>query len=216
MDKAIYLIVSLSLLSSSFADEPKKEASPAPSPAPVTQQIIYQLSAFDKVSISVYGEPDLETEQLITDTGEVFLPLLGAVKIGGMTVSDASKTIEKAFREERYLRKPVVTISIEDFAPKVVTVLGEVENPGSVTVPPGRNGLPIQIAIAEAGGFTGSARTTAVTVTRADAANLTAEDESGSLEINVDKLLDVQASSEAKASFFVFPDDVVFVPRRVF
>lgn len=175
-------------------------------------QIIYKLSAFDKVSITVYGQPDLETEQLITDTGEVFLPLLGGVEVGGLTVAEASKAIEKAFIDEEYLRKPVVTISIEEFAPKVVTVLGEVEDPGSVTIPPGRNGLPIQIAIAGAGGFTGSAKTNDVSVTRANPESETSANE----KVNVDKLLESRASDQAQNLFIVYPDDVIFVPRRVF
>jgi polysaccharide export outer membrane protein len=172
-------------------------------------KIVYRLAAFDKISISVYGEPDLSCQQLVSDNGTVFVPLLGPVAVGGLTVSEASELIERSFVEEEYLRKPVVTISIEEFAPKVVTVLGEVEDPGSVVIPPGRNGLPIQIAIAEAGGFTGTAKSTAVNVTRSDPAS----SRESSREVNVDRILQSRDGSDA---FIVHAGDVVFVPRRVF
>lgn len=80
--------------------------------------VIYRLSPFDKISVSVYGEPDLSSEQLISDSGTAFIPLIGPVKVGGKTVNEASKLIEKAFKEQEYLRRPLVTISIEKFSPK--------------------------------------------------------------------------------------------------
>ena len=100
---------------------------------------LYLLSPFDMVSISVYGQKDLSSSQRITDEGAVSVPLLGDILVGGNTVSQAQKLIERAFIEQLYLVNPVVTISIDEFSPKVVTVLGEVEKPGSIKIPPGRN-----------------------------------------------------------------------------
>ncbi len=174
-------------------------------------RVVYRLSSFDKISISVYGEPDLSCQQLVSDAGMVFIPLLGPVQVGGLTVSEASVLIEQSFIEQQYLRKPVVTISIEEFAPKLVTVLGEVERPGSVVIPPGRNGLPIQIAIAEAGGFTGVAKSAEVNVTRSDPDS---SRESRHV-VNVDKILQ-SSGNRADSAFTVRDGDVVFVPRRVF
>lgn len=175
------------------------------------KELIYRLAPFDKISLSVYGEPDLETEQLITDDGVAFIPLVGPLKLGGLTVSEASRLVERAFVEKEYLRRPVVTISIEEFAPKVVTVLGEVERPGNVNIPPGRNSLPIQIVIAEAGGFTGTAKSTDVKVARASTSS------SGKVNdlVNVDAILNSRKRGSGK-DYLVYTDDVVFVPRRVF
>jgi protein involved in polysaccharide export with SLBB domain len=105
----------------------------------------------------------------------------------------------------------VVTISIEAFSPKVVTVLGEVEEPGSIAIPEGRNGLPIQVAIAEAGGFTGAAQKTEVQLKRAA---LPSGDAGSSQVVNVSALL--QSNSKQKNSVLAGPDDVIFVPRRLF
>ena len=175
-------------------------------------EVVYQLSPFDLLKVTVYGENDLDSEQRISDKGMLSVPLLGEVSVGGLTVSSAAKRIESAFVSQQYLRHPIITISIIDFAPKVVTVLGEVQSPGSVEIPPGRNGIPVQIAIAGAGGFTGTAKTSEVNVTRAAAG----KSKKIRTVVNVDKILKSRRGSSSELGFSVRPDDVVFVPRRVF
>lgn len=173
---------------------------------------VYLLSPVDKLSISVYGEPDLSSDQRISDQGTVSIPLLGETRIGGLTVSDAQKQIEAAFIKQRYLVNPVVTINIEAFSSKVVTVLGEVEEPGSIAIPEGRNGLPLQVAIAEAGGFTGAAQKNEVTLRRATKPG---QGKAGdTLVVNVNDLL--QSKNRQTNVVYAGPDDVIFVPRRIF
>ena len=173
---------------------------------------VYLLSPVDKLSISVYGEPDLSSDQRISDQGTVSIPLLGETRIGGLTVSDAQKQIEAAFIKQRYLVNPVVTINIEAFSSKVVTVLGEVEEPGSIAIPEGRNGLPLQVAIAEAGGFTGAAQKNEVTLRRATKPGQ--EKAGDTLVVNVNDLL--QSKNRQTNVVYAGPDDVIFVPRRIF
>jgi polysaccharide export outer membrane protein len=176
------------------------------------ESTVYLLSPVDKLAISVYGEPDLSSEQRISDQGTVSIPLLGETRIGGLTVSDAQKQIEAAFIKQRYLVNPVVTINIEAFSLKVVTVLGEVEEPGSITIPEGRNGLPLQVAIAEAGGFTGAAQKNEVTLRRATKPGQ--EKAGDTLVVNVNDLL--QSKNRQTNVVYAAPDDVIFVPRRIF
>lgn len=179
----------------------------------VSSNMVYKLSPFDLVLVSVYGQEDLHSEQRISDQGHLLIPLLGEVPVGGRTVSEAAKSIEDSFVEEGYLRYPVVTISIKDFAPKVVTVLGEVENPGSVEIPPGRNGIPVQIAIAGAGGFTGTAKISEV---RVSSGNVEGSDAAQSKVVDISKLLDSKRELKKDDLFIVYPDDIIFVPRRIF
>jgi polysaccharide export outer membrane protein len=172
---------------------------------------VYKLSPFDLVQVSVYGQDDLGCEQRISDKGILSMPLNGGVSVGNYTVSDAEDLVERAFVQQQYLRNPVVSISIKEFAPKIVTVLGEVEQPGAVAIPPGRNGIPLLVAVAGAGGFSGTAKLTQVRVTRAStAASVKRID-----IINAGKLLDSIKAGHS-ASIVVHPDDIVFVPRRVF
>ena len=172
----------------------------------------YLLSPVDMLMVSVYGQPDLDSQQRISDAGKVSIPLLGETTIGGLTVSAAQKKIEADFISKQFLVRPIVTISIIEFSPKVVTVLGEVERPGSIKIPAGRNSLSVQVAIAEAGGFTGAAQKTEVQVQRA---STTSELESPeTLIVNVSELL--QASDRPKKLTLAGPDDIIFVPRRLF
>ena len=171
----------------------------------------YLLSPFDRLSISVYGQEELKSEQRVSDQGAVSIPLLGEISVGGLTVSSAQRTIEKAFIEQRYLVKPVVTISIEEFSPKLVTVLGEVSEPGSIVIPEGRNGLPIQVAIAEAGGFTGAAQKNDVQVKLAG--NRKGQRKTATIIVNVGEILNANSGGDG---YVVGPDDIIFVPRRLF
>ncbi len=174
-------------------------------------EVVYKLSPFDLVKVSVYGEDDLQCEQRISDKGILSMPLLGGVQVGGYTVSEAEELVERAFVQQQYLRNPVVSISIERFAPKIVTVLGEVEKPGPVEIPHGRNGIPLLVAVAGAGGFTGTAKLTQVRVTRASYGVSSKQIEI----VNAGDLLDSIKAGKT-AAIFVHPDDIVFVPRRVF
>lgn len=184
----------------------------APSETPAVSN--YLLSPFDKLQVSVYGQEDLDSLQLISDVGQVSIPLVGELTLGGLTVSKAQKLIERSFIEQRYLVKPVVTIHIQEFSPKIVTVVGEVDRPGSVEIPPGMNGLPIQIAIAEAGGFSGAAQKGEVKVTRGSADKQSATRKETFL-VDVGALLSAKSESES-GSFRVLPNDIIFVPRRLF
>ena len=171
------------------------------------ENAIYKLAPFDTLSISVYGQGDLSSEQRVTDIGTVSIPLLGEITVGDMTVSQAQKAIETAFIEQRYLVKPVVTISITEFSSKVITILGEVGSPGSIAIPTGRNTLPIQIAIAQAGGFTTASAKGDVKVTRKKAGGKEVSE-----VVNVSAILD----SSAGETYLIHTDDIIFVPRRLF
>lgn len=181
---------------------------------PGPEATVYRIAPFDVLIISVYGQEDLKSEQRVTDKGSVSMALLGEITIGGMTVSEAQKFIENEFIRQKYLVKPIVTISIEAFSPKVVTILGEVKNPGSINIPSGRNGLPIQIAIAQAGGFTGAAAKGDVKVTRG--ASSSGENEPVSEIVDVGAILDAAGEGKHRSAYQVLPDDIIFVPRRLF
>jgi len=210
--KVSYLKIAmgLAILATTAIGASAQEETEAKTRVPAAESSVYLLAPFDKISVSVYGEPDLSTQQRLADDGTAHIPLIGEVEIGGMTVSQAAKRIEKEFVSQEYLRKPVVTISIEEFAAKVLTVMGEVNEPGSITLSPGVNGVPIQIAIAEAGGFKNTAKTGEVSVTRARPEG----EEASTLVVDVDEML--RRSSASEPPLMVRPGDVVFVPRRVF
>ncbi|MEB2777661.1 polysaccharide biosynthesis/export family protein [Algoriphagus sp. D3-2-R+10] len=67
---------------------------------------------------------------LVDETGEVNIPVVGKLKLEGLTKSQATEIIEKGIEE--YIVDPVVTIQFANFR---ITVIGEVKNPSTFYVP---------------------------------------------------------------------------------
>jgi polysaccharide export outer membrane protein len=105
----------------------------------------------DLVEVSVFGVSDFKQEGRVSDTGEVSLPLIGSVLVGGLSIEDAQTTIAKALVKGGYFREPHVTVLIKDFASSGISVLGEVSKPGVYPVMSTRR---LYDLISLAGGFT--------------------------------------------------------------
>lgn len=90
----------------------------------------YVLGTGDIVRISVYGSPDLGTETRIASNGNITFPLLGEVRVGGMTSSEAEKQIAGRLETEGYVAQPQVSLTVVQFQSQMVSVLGDVLKPG--------------------------------------------------------------------------------------
>ncbi len=163
----------------------------------------YKLSERDLVEVSVYDEPDLLTVQRVDNDGNLRVPLLGSVPVGGMTIREAEATLAEAFVEQRFLRAPQVTLTLREYAPREVSVFGQVQAPGRVPLPPDSSRMDIVEAISRAGGFTGIAKGSSVRVTRSGG---------GSFTVNVDDII----RGRSKRTYYVSADDKIFVPERLF
>lgn len=118
----------------------------------------------DLVEVSIYGVPDFKQEGRISDSGELSLPLIGMVKLGGSTVEDARTILRDALVSGGYFRDPAVTVLIKDFASQGISVMGEVERPG---VYPAMSTRRLYDLVSLAGGFTPKAGKL-VTITHRD------------------------------------------------
>jgi polysaccharide biosynthesis/export protein len=110
----------------------------------------YQLGDGDVLRIGVYSHPDLETVARIS-AGTVNIPLVGAVKIGGLTVEQAGERIA-GLLSEGYLVNPHVTVFVQEFRSNRVTIMGQVRNPGLYELSGSTTLLEL---ISKAGGLTG-------------------------------------------------------------
>lgn len=127
---------------------------------PVTS---YQIRPGDRISVSVFQEPDLSQQDLIVDeAGAVTLPLIGTVRVAGRSADDVSREIERAYGA-RYLRNPQATVALREVQPQTVTVDGEVDQPGVYQIRPG---YTLVSAIALARGTTPTAKFDEVLVIR--------------------------------------------------
>lgn len=108
----------------------------------------YKLGSGDLISIRVLGEDDLKREKVrLSDAGTLSFPVLGEIRVRGMTVGALEDYIVKGLKG-RYLLDPQVTISIEEY--RNFFVNGMVEKPGGYPFVPG---LTVRKAISIAGGF---------------------------------------------------------------
>lgn len=108
----------------------------------------YKLGSGDMISIRVLGEEDLKRERVrLSDAGTVSFPILGEIRVRGMTVGALEEFITKGLKG-RYLLDPQVTIAIEEY--RNFFVNGHVEKPGGYPFAPG---LTVRKAISIAGGY---------------------------------------------------------------
>lgn len=108
----------------------------------------YQLGPGDSIRISVYQNPDLTLETRVTENGTITFPLIGSVKIGGMTVSAAEKAIANALRAGSFVKQPQVNILPLQMRSRQVSVLGQVGRPGRFPLETFTTSVTEMIAIA--------------------------------------------------------------------
>jgi polysaccharide export outer membrane protein len=98
--------------------------------APAAAANEYRLGSGDVIRISVYQNPDLTLETRVTEAGVVSLPLLGSVRIGGKSVTEAEKFIADGLRTGNFVKQPQVTIVVLQVRGNQASVLGQVNRPG--------------------------------------------------------------------------------------
>ena len=134
----------------------------------------------------------------------VMLPLLGQVKIGGMTLGQATAQIQQLYNRD-YLVNPQVNLIVEKFAARRFAVMGQVQHPGSFDFPQNE---PVNLleALAISGGYTRLGAPSKVSVRRV---------ENGSPKIyRLDA--DAIAKDQKKKPFEILPNDVITVGERNF
>lgn len=90
----------------------------------------YRIGVGDKINVRVFQVPDLSFEDLVIDTsGNVQMPLIGAVRGSGRTPGEMSADIAERLSAQ-YLRNPQVTVTVTEAASQKITVDGAVTKPG--------------------------------------------------------------------------------------
>ena len=159
---------------------------------------IYHIKKYDRLIVAIYGgEPEIIGPQdsvLVDYNGKIVLPLIGTVRVEGLTEPQASKLLQKKYRR-KYSKDMVVSVEV---AKKKLYVIGEVRKPGVVALPNQRSSL-LQ-AIAEAGSFKDTANREAIYLVRkiGNKASVTRYSLSGRLAIN-------------NAFDLVLPGDIIYV-----
>lgn len=164
----------------------------------------YVLAASDTLEMIVFREADLATRTRVGSDGMVQLPLLGDVKVAGMTIRQAREMIRKKYDAD-YLVNPQIYLNVIDYAQRKFTILGEVSRPGTYEFPGGKS-LSLLEAVGLAGGFTQWADRGKVVVKR-----VSEGDKEESIKLNAKKM-----AADRKASFELMPGDLITVGESWF
>jgi len=180
----------------------------------------YKIAPNDRLSVTVYVQSGAGSQQmssilassditrqglqgvdaaaglLVTQKGTIRLPLIGSVKVKGLTEDQASKVLIKEYK--KYIRNPYVTVEITN---QRVIVIGEVNKPGVIPVVNGT--MNIVEAIARSGYFKDYASHTNIMVIRGDLRHP-----------QVRKIDLTDGKSLLTTSMLLQPNDIVYVPAR--
>ncbi len=110
------------------------------------------IGRMDNVEIRVFREDELTTRGQLSGDGTISMPLIGPVRIEGLTTDQAAAAITRKLADG-YLVKPEVSVSIEARIRRTITVLGQAQRPGVFELPAHRQ-LSLVEAIGMAGGVT--------------------------------------------------------------
>lgn len=90
----------------------------------------YLIGPFDKLTIDVFGIDELSKREVQTDaSGRISFPLAGIVEAAGRTPAEVEEEIESRL-SQRYVRDPQVTVNLKETVSQVITVDGQVKEPG--------------------------------------------------------------------------------------
>ncbi|HYN11063.1 MAG TPA: polysaccharide export protein EpsE [Burkholderiales bacterium] len=145
MKRIFVALVSLFVAASAFAQSGEK------------------LGVGDAVRITVFQQPDLTTETRITERGTIGLPLVGEVKVAGLTPAAAAAQVAAEYKKGQFLKNPQVALALTTVRSRQVSVLGMVARPGRYALDDSSSRLADVIAAAGGVGATGA---DAVTVIR--------------------------------------------------
>ena len=156
----------------------------------------------DVFKMEIVGEKELPEEYQVASDGTVDLPYLERLKVKGLEPQEIARLVRQQLMARKILTDPSVVVSVKEYASKKVTILGQVQKPGSF---PYAQGLTLVQAISLAGGLNA--------IGNKDRVNLTRRTKTGSRTV----VLSLDAITEGRS-----PDiplqagDQIFVHERVF
>ncbi|HXC60890.1 MAG TPA: polysaccharide biosynthesis/export family protein [Steroidobacteraceae bacterium] len=193
------LIPTVATLAMQPAGEIVTMAQPAPS-------ALAPIGPGDQVRVDVFGHGDLSVTTGVAEDGSVRLPLVGVVKLGGLSPADGASKVEQALKTGEFLIDPHVAITVSQSVSQRVSVLGEVGKPGRYPIDPSTTVLDV---IALAGGVTDKG---------SDIVELLRQDANGAMQRTTIDLRALNAARGATSGSTqkLHGGDSINVPKRTF
>jgi len=124
----------------------------------------YLIVAEDVLQMNVWGEPQLSQIRLVVGPdGNATVPVVGVIKAEGLTPDQLGQEIAKGLKEKKWLRDPQVQILLVEVHRPKVSVLGNLNRPGTYDY---KDGDTVTQAIALAGSYHETAALDKATLTR--------------------------------------------------
>lgn len=156
----------------------------------------------DVFDVRVYDEEDLSAEYRVEVDGTIDFPLIGRVEVAGLDSTGIAARIRDRLRDGEFLVAPHVSVRVQEYNSRRVSVIGAVREPGSY---PLRSGMGVVEAVSLAGGFTALANRDGTLLTRH------IEGQLRTFSVPVD-----QISSGREPDVTVRAGDILHVPERIF
>lgn len=161
----------------------------------------YRFQPGDQLRISVYKSPDLTTEARVAGDGTIGMPLIGAVRVRGLTAVEVERAIASELRAGNFIAKPQVTVTALQVFGNLVSVLGHVNQPGRYPIEGVR--LRLSDVLSAAGG---------VSATGGDVVTVLGTRQGRPVRLEVD-LHEIFQGTDPAADPELAGGDTVFVPR---
>lgn len=163
----------------------------------------YRLVPGDVLEIVYRYTPEFNQTVTIHPDGFVLLEIVGDLKLSGLTLEEARKTlVEKASVR---LKDPEITLLLKEFQKPYFIVSGEVNQPGRFEM---RENVTALQAVMTAGGFKDTAKMSQIIVFRKINAEFA--------EVKILNLKKIKKTSDLENDLTLEPGDIILVPRNNF
>src|SRR5438309_10669523 len=91
----------------------------------------YTVGAQDVLTITCYDQADLSGKFTVETDGTFSYPLIGRVKVGGLTLRALEALVKQRLKAEGFFNNPQVTVSVDTYKSQRIFIVGEVRAPGT-------------------------------------------------------------------------------------
>jgi polysaccharide export outer membrane protein len=162
----------------------------------------YRIGPRDLVEVRVFETQELNGSLRVSEGGEVNLPLVGNVRIGGLTEAEAAQKIKEVL-EQKALQRASVSVQVQEFRSQPISVIGAVRQPGNLAFA-GR--WTLLEAVTAAGGLSDT-NGSVIHVLRRSENGLTDQ-----VSIRVEDLL---VRADPRVNLPIYPGDLINVPGAI-
>lgn len=156
----------------------------------------------DIFNLQIVGERDLPSEYQVARDGTVTLPYVYTIEVAGLEPQELSARVREILIEKEILTDPSVVVTVKEYRSKRVTLLGQVQRPGTFPLAPG---MTLLQAISLAGGLTSIAQVARVNLTR------TSKKGTKTVVVNVEEIYEGRAPD-----VLLQAGDHIYVHERIF